>query len=99
LRAHDLAAQCLAQIGDQVLHGSDRGLWRLSGPQLLDQAVGGDHLTGIEHQQRQEGALLSPFQLERTSLHPDLERPEDAKLDFRHQCGSTTVFCRWLERE
>jgi len=35
----------------------------------------------MEQQQSQEGALLSPFQLERTPLHQDLELTEDAKLD------------------
>jgi hypothetical protein len=47
----------------------------------------------MEQQQCQEGALLSPLQLERTSLHPDLERPKDAELDFLHEDGFTTVTC------
>ena len=38
----------------------------------------------MKQQQRQEGALLSPCQLERAPLHQDLERPKDAELDFLH---------------
>jgi hypothetical protein len=45
----------------------------------------------MEQQQRQECALLSPFELERTSVHPDLERTEDAKLDLLHLGRFTTV--------
>ena len=59
LRAHELATERLAEIRDQVLERADRRLRRASGPELLDQAVGRDHLARMEHQQRQEGALLS----------------------------------------
>jgi hypothetical protein len=45
----------------------------------------------VQQQQRQEGALLSPFQLERASLRPDFERAEDAELDVLHVRRFTTV--------
>jgi hypothetical protein len=44
----------------------------------------------MEQQQSQEGALLSPFQLERMPLQQDLELAEDAELDLLHLCRFTT---------
>ncbi len=57
--AHEIAAERLAQVRDQVLERPDRRLRRLPRPQLLDQAVCRDDLACMEQQQRQEGALLS----------------------------------------
>ena len=45
----------------------------------------------MEHQQRQEGALFWPFQLERTPLHKDLELAEGPEFDLLHLCRFTTV--------
>ena len=81
----------LAQVRDKVLQRADRCLGRLAGPQLLYEEVRGHHLARMEQQQRQEEALLPPLQLERASLHQDLERAQDAELDVLHQAGSTTV--------
>jgi hypothetical protein len=44
----------------------------------------------MEEQQRQESALLSPPQLERMSVRPDLERAQDAELGLFHLCRFTT---------
>ena len=88
--AHEIAAQSLAQIRDQVLNRPDRGPGRLPRPQLFDQAVYRDHLACMEQEHGQEGALLRPPQLERLSLRPDLERAQDAELDLLHLCRFTT---------
>ena len=88
--AHEVTAECLAQIRDQVLEGADRSFGRLCRPQLFDQAVCRDHLACMEQQQHQEGALLSPPQLERTSVRPNLERAQDAELGLLHLCRFTT---------
>ena len=45
----------------------------------------------MEHQQRQEGPLLPPFQLERMSLHEHLERAESAELDVSHLCLASVL--------
>ena len=92
---HGIAPERLAQIGDEVLKRADRRLRRLPGPELFDEPVRGDDLAGMKQQQRQEGALLSPFQLERAPLHQDLERAEDAELDSCTAPGFTTVK-RWF---
>ena len=88
--ANEIAAERLAQIRDQVLNRPDRGSAEASRPQLFDQAVCRDHLACMEQEQGQEGALLRPPQLERPSLHPDLERAQDAELDPLHLCRFTT---------
>ena len=72
LSLHRLGSELLAERGDEILKRADRGLGRLSRPQLLDELVGGDDLSAMEQQQSQEGALLPPFQLERTPLHQHL---------------------------
>ena len=90
-RAYGVSSQCLAQLGHEVLEGADRRLWGFAGPELVDEPVGRYDLSGTEHQQSQEGALLSPVQLERAPLHEYLERPEDAELDLLHEPRFTTV--------
>ena len=85
------APQRLAQLGHEVLEGADRCLRGFAGPELLDEPVGRYDLSGTKHQQSQEGALLSPVQLERAPLHEYLERPEDAELDLLHEPRFTTV--------
>jgi hypothetical protein len=79
--AEEVASEHFPQTRDHVSERANRCLGRPAGPELLDQTVGGDNLAGVKQQQRQEGALLPPLQLERASLHPDLEWAEDAELD------------------
>jgi hypothetical protein len=91
-----LAPQNLAQIGDEVLERADRRFGWLARPELFDEPVRGDDLAGIEQQQSQEGPPLSPRELERAPLHEDLERPQDAELDFLQPGGSSTAKRRCL---
>ena len=94
--AHEIAAESLPQVRDQVLNRPDRRPGRLPRPQLLDQAVRRDDLACTEQEHGQEGALLRPPQLERSSLRPDLERAQDTELDLLHLCRFTTGSRRLL---
>jgi len=75
-----LARQQLAQPGDVPMQRGRRGLRRLVAPELVDQAVGGDDLVGVEQEKREEGAALPASELERTVAIEHLERPEQPKL-------------------
>ncbi len=46
----------LAQLGDVHLEGGGRGARGFRPPQLVDQAVHGDHLTGLHEQRGEQGA-------------------------------------------
>ena len=52
----------------------------------------------MQHQQRQEGALLPALQLDCASLHVDLERTQDTELDLVQPSGFTTVKREFLGR-
>ena len=49
-------------------------------PELLDQAVPGDHLVGVQQQQRQQRPLLGPPERERPIAVEYLQRPQDPEV-------------------
>jgi hypothetical protein len=53
---------------------------RLVSPEVVDQAVGGDDLVGVQEQHRQKPARLGPAQWELTAVVPRLERSQDPEL-------------------
>ena len=71
-----------ADARDDGLQGVARLPRRLA-PEGVDQAVARDHLAVPQEQDRQQRALAGARDLERTSVRPQLERPEDPVLD-RH---------------
>src|SRR5262249_54787329 len=70
----------LAQLRHVRLHGSARARRRLFAPELLDQAIGGDLLTGVDHQVREEAASLRAAKLHGPFRTCDLERAKDPEL-------------------
>ena len=54
----DVCAQRATQASDRVLERCGRGLRRLLTPQQVDQAVGCDDVSGVEHEDGEEPALL-----------------------------------------
>jgi hypothetical protein len=48
--------------------------------QFVDQLVTGYDAVGIAQQQREQGTLLRPADPHHSAAPPDLERPEDSKL-------------------
>ncbi len=73
-------SQQLAQPRHVDLHGLRRGgRWR-GPPELVDQAVGGDELVGLEQQQGEQRALPDPAERERPVLLGHLQRPKQAKV-------------------
>jgi hypothetical protein len=84
VRLDGLGSQLLAEARDEVLERADRGLRRFSGPQLLDEPVGRDDLADAKQEQSQQGPLLRTAELELPAVDQDLERPEDAELDWGH---------------
>ena len=57
-RALRAAAESAPQVHHVALDRAHRGTRRALAPQLVDQPVGADHLTGLGEQDRQHGALL-----------------------------------------
>jgi hypothetical protein len=57
---------------------------RLLAPQLVDQALGGEPLVGMQEQQRQHGTLLGATEREHLSLVAGLQRAEDPEV---HRAG------------
>ena len=74
------AGQCLAQVRDvdlQCLPGGRRGSLA---PQLVDHAVSGERLVGVQQQQGEQCALLAPAQRDRVAPVAGLEGAEDAEV-------------------
>jgi hypothetical protein len=80
----------LAQPRDMRLHGLGGRGGRMVAPQLVDESIRGQRLVGMQHQQREQGALLAPAQRHRPAPGEDLQRPEDAELHWR----SRRTYCR-----
>ena len=57
---------------------------RLIAEQFVDQLVAGYDAVGMAQQQREQGTLFRPADPHRSPVAPDLERPEDAKLQTAH---------------
>jgi hypothetical protein len=49
-------------------------------PEVVDQPIARDDLAGVEHEDREQGALLAASQPKRSTVVDDLERTEDAEL-------------------
>jgi hypothetical protein len=80
LQGAGVLAERLAELGDVDLQsGGGARVGFL--PQLLDQAIGGQELPGVQHEQRHQRALLAPAQKERPAIPDDLERAQDPELD------------------
>ena len=77
----ELRPDDLAELGDEVLQRGRRRPRGFLAPDLVDQAVGGDDLAGVNEQRREQRALLLPSQWERAAVRADFERPEDAELE------------------
>ena len=78
--AHEL----LAQLGDLDLQPLGGGSRRPAVPQLVDQAVGRDHLVAMQQQQRQERAALVAANGNFPTGVQDLQRSQQTKLQ---RCG------------
>ena len=74
-RLDDVGAERPPQLRDGVLEGGRRGLRRALTPDQVDEPVGGDDLTVVDEERREEGALPLPAELDgqpssRTSSGP-----------------------------
>ena len=74
-----LAAERAAQPRDRRLHGLDRAVGRPLAPQVRDQTVARDRLSGTQQQQREQRALARSRDRERATFRPRLDRSEDAE--------------------
>ena len=83
----------LAQLGEMLLQRVVRRDGRPIDPQLLDQASCRDQLVRMQEEQREEGALLAPAELDWAFTIRDLEGPEDMELR-RNRSTSKRQDCR-----
>ncbi|GAB1820101.1 hypothetical protein HerbRD11066_32650 [Herbidospora sp. RD11066] len=65
-----------------------RALGRMVVPHGLDERLDRDHPVGVEQQRGQHDLLPGALELDAVPLAPELERPKDAKLDFRHRTST-----------
>ena len=79
-RDDHVRAERLAELRDVVLEGVLGRRRRLSGPELLDQLIGGDGLARPQQQQREQRALLLPRQRHRLAVGQHLQRAEHPEL-------------------
>jgi hypothetical protein len=49
-------------------------------PEVVDQSIARNNLASVEHEQREQGALLTAPESERPTVVHDLDRAEDAEL-------------------
>ncbi len=89
-----VGSEPLAQLGQMLLQRVERRRRRLLDPELLDQASCRDQLVGMQEQQREESALLSPAERDWTFTIKDLEWPEDMELR-RNRSTSKRQKVRW----
>ena len=75
-----VVAQLLAQSRDMHLEALGRRGRRLVAPQLVDQAVGGEHLIGVQQEEGQERARLDSAERERPALLNHFERAKEAEV-------------------
>jgi hypothetical protein len=84
--SHDpLGAERTPKPGDIDLNALRGGRWRLSVPDLLDQALGRDWAPPPEQEESEERSLLVAAQRDRLTVFFDLERSEDPKLHERRE--------------
>jgi hypothetical protein len=53
---------------------------RLAVPQVIDQLIARNDLSGVEHEKREQHTLLAASQAQRLAVFDDLERTEDSEL-------------------
>jgi hypothetical protein len=76
LRYDHPGAQRLTQLRDVHLHGLGGGRRGPLAPQLIDQAVGRDHLAAVQYQHRQQRPLLHGPERQRLAVPHDRQRPK-----------------------
>ena len=76
-------ADRLPQVRDVALEHGLGAAGDLLAPELVDQSCGRHHLTDVEGENRQYGALLRPPERERAPVHLYVERAEDPDVE-RH---------------
>jgi hypothetical protein len=67
---------------------------RVVGPQVLDEPVGGDHTTRVEHEREQQHAELGCAEADRRVPAADLQRSQDGDVHTDVPCGRP----RWSAR-
>src|SRR5581483_12237676 len=72
----DRAAQCRHADVERL----PRGRRRRFPPELVDQAVEGNRLAGVQQEERQHGPFLRTPDMDPAAFVPDLERSENAEL-------------------
>jgi hypothetical protein len=82
-RDERLGPERLAELRDEVLERGRRRSRRVLAPQVVDQAVGRDHLSRPQEQDRKQRALLLATQRQGFPAGEDLERTEDPELQHR----------------
>jgi hypothetical protein len=73
-------AQRLTQVRYVSLNELVRARGRLLAPELVDQAIRGNHLAPVQEQHRQQRPLLGRAQRQRAVVIDSLKRPENAKF-------------------
>jgi hypothetical protein len=106
-------AKRLAQLRDAHPQRRRAGRGLRVAPQVVHEPIGGDHLAGVEQQDRKEGALAVAGDTHRDAVVPDLQRPQDAKVHLallpatvppavtralRRQGGRLGCSARWSPR-
>src|SRR6266508_4171158 len=74
-------AEQLAQLRHEIRERRRRRRWRLSIPELLDDALGRNNFAGVKKQESEERALLLAAKRERPGLGDDLNGSKDPELE------------------
>jgi hypothetical protein len=98
LRREAILAERSAQLRDVHLKRLLGRLRRCLLPDGVDQAVGGDDLVRVQEQNRKQGALLRPAQIELPPVLEHLEGAEDQKLHSAPRERITRHFRRELRK-
>ncbi len=84
-------AERLAEIRDVDLDRLRRGGRSALAPDRVDQAIGGDDLTALQRQHRENGARLRAPQIQRPAVFHGLERAEYSQLQASPPCDAPTL--------
>ena len=98
-RGQDFGPEGLAELRDEILERRRGRPRRVLAPDIVDEAIGRNHLVRTDDQRREESPLLLPRQGHNLPFADDFQRAEDSELEHCVCVCSNTLLPAVIERE